>query len=258
MIITLSDLGVTSENEVNWQDVSWNIGSDPNKVLTEVFIRQYKDHLDWHGLLMCQILSDELLEECIEYVDWDDLSRYQVLGEDFIRRHREDIDWSWIGQYYDNLHSGEVLKGLEGYFEVEGIPTDEPIFNLSQLEDHHEFEFGIIDWTRASVDCLLTEPFIEQYSEQLNWGCISRFQDLSDHFVERNRYRIDWFLFCTRDDLSLDLLERCSKFVRWDALEKFANVSADFLEKHKHDIERCKKEVKDRDKRVRDGVTTMS
>src|SRR5690606_9462133 len=41
-------------------------------------------------------LSEEFIREHKELVDWWSISRYQKLNEEFIREHKELVNWEWI------------------------------------------------------------------------------------------------------------------------------------------------------------------
>ena len=55
------------------------------KSLSEDFIREYQDKVDWGYISEYQSLSEDFIREFKDRVAWDWISECQVLSEDFIR-----------------------------------------------------------------------------------------------------------------------------------------------------------------------------
>ena len=67
--------------------------------LSEEFIEQNKDLVDWWYISQYQKLSEEFIERNSDCVDWWCISMYQKLSEEFIERNKDLVDWSCISQY---------------------------------------------------------------------------------------------------------------------------------------------------------------
>ena len=67
--------------------------------LSEDFIREFKDKVDWYYISKYQHLSEDFIREFKDMVNWECISTYQHLSEDFIREFKDKVDWGWISRY---------------------------------------------------------------------------------------------------------------------------------------------------------------
>jgi hypothetical protein len=65
----------------------WSCISHSQK-LSEEFIREFKDKVDWFHISQYQKLSEEFIREFKDKVDWSYISQYQKLSESFIREFK--------------------------------------------------------------------------------------------------------------------------------------------------------------------------
>ena len=69
---------------------------DYHKPLSEKFIREFQDKVNWKNISYSQILSEEFIREFQNEVDWEKISFRQKLSEDFIREFKDKVNWGWI------------------------------------------------------------------------------------------------------------------------------------------------------------------
>ena len=113
----------TSQKEINWIKVSKN----PKK-LSEDFIREFQDKVDWGKISCNQILSEDFIREFKDKVDWWWISHYQTLSEDFIREFKNQVNWRLIYEYQilsenfiREFYSGRNKSGLVFYIELSKV-----------------------------------------------------------------------------------------------------------------------------------------
>ena len=75
--------------------VDWITISD-YQTLSEEFIREFKDRVNWIYICCSQKLSEEFIREFKDSVDWIDISFRQTLSEEFIREFKDSVDWNNI------------------------------------------------------------------------------------------------------------------------------------------------------------------
>ena len=85
---------ILGTNYQDWKSVSKHEG------LTEDFIREFADKVNWYFISFCQYLSEDFIREFKDKVDWYWISRYQRLSEDFIREFADKVDWDWISMFH--------------------------------------------------------------------------------------------------------------------------------------------------------------
>ena len=80
-----------------------------------------------------------------------------------------------------------------------------------------------------------TEAFIEKHTNNLDdddWWDISRFQKLSESFIEKHADRVCWYYICSYQKLSEKFIEKQSDKVDWCAVSYYQKLSEDFIERH--------------------------
>ncbi len=130
--------------------------------LTEEFIEQNSDKVNWSNVSVRQTLSEEFIERNSDKVDWCHISAFQKLSEGFIERNADKVNW-------DNISSRQKLS-----------------------EDFIERNSDKVNWNSISVFQKLSEGFIESNSDKVNWSNISACQKLSEGFIEQNSDKVDW------------------------------------------------------------------
>ena len=73
------------QDKVNWECISHHLK------LSEIFIREFKDKVDWLCISIFQTLSEDFIREFKDKVDWECISKFQTLSEDFVREFKELI-----------------------------------------------------------------------------------------------------------------------------------------------------------------------
>ena len=127
--------------------------------LTEDFIQEFKDKVDWICISRYSHLSEDFIRKFADRVDWYYISAYQHLSEDFIREFADRVTWDWLVKYQ---HLSEDFI--------------------------REFKYKV-DWTYISTYQHLSEDFIREFKGKVNWIRISKHQHLSEDFIEEFK---DW------------------------------------------------------------------
>lgn len=87
---------ITDDNDFvlyeNWKKIS------RNRILSEDFIRMFRDKVHWPSISKYHKLSEKFIREFKDFVDWETISLYQKLSEKFIREFEDYVDWFEILQ----------------------------------------------------------------------------------------------------------------------------------------------------------------
>lgn len=159
------------------QEIEWGFVSARCYSLSEEFIREFKDHLDWNWISIRQTLSESFIEEHKNLVDWRYISEYQKLSEEFIEKHKDWVCWCYISRAQD---------------------LSEPF--IRKYKDR-------IDWREISGNQVLSEDFIERYWENLDIRLIPEHQLLSLEFIERHIRDLDpWSVLSCQPFIDLEPL----------------------------------------------------
>jgi len=63
------------------------------QILSEDFIKKYKNFVDWYYISAVQILSEKTILEMQDKVNWTKISSYQKLSEEFIEDNLDRLDF---------------------------------------------------------------------------------------------------------------------------------------------------------------------
>ena len=128
--------------------------------LTEDFIQEFKDKVDWFSISRYPHLSEDFIRKFADKVDWYYISAYQSLSEDFIREFQDRVAWDWIVKYQ---------------------PLSEDF--IREFKDK-------VNWNYISANQHLSENFIREFKDEVNWAWISAYQHLSKEFIEEFKDKI--------------------------------------------------------------------
>ena len=90
---------------------SWNWHKVSTAKLTEDFIREYQDSVDWTLISTHQKLSEPFIREFKDKLGWWCISRFQTLSEDFMKEFCNEIFWGNISE--ENLQDLLLLWCLQ-------------------------------------------------------------------------------------------------------------------------------------------------
>ena len=122
------------------------------KILSEDFIVDFADDLDWFYLSEEQPLSEDFIRRFQDKVNWHNISESQKLSEDFIREFKEKVDWYYISMYQ---------KLSEDF--------------MREFQDE-------IHWHYACKHQKMSVDFMREFKDNMLWDYVSKYQNLSESF----------------------------------------------------------------------------
>lgn len=104
---------------------SFFLGPNLYKHVTEDFIREFIDYVnweraqlyfkfsqdfiknelpvkDWRLISMYQNLSESFIDEFSDKIDWDQVCRTQKLSYNFIKKHHKEVNWEMVTMYQES------------------------------------------------------------------------------------------------------------------------------------------------------------
>ena len=154
-----------------WVDIS------AEQKLSEDFIREFKDYVDWGWISENQKLSESFIREFQDKVDWYWVSSHQKLSESFIREFQDKVDWGRIS----------ITQKLSEDF-------------IREFQDR-------VKWYWISKFQKLSEDFIREFKNKADWVCISAHQKLSENFIREFKDDIYWYYISECQKLSNAFIE---------------------------------------------------
>ena len=142
------------------EDINWNTIS--RKPLSEKFIREFKNNVNWYNISMFQQLSENFIKEFQNEVDWDCISKHQKLSEDFIIEFQNDVRWYYISK-------------------------------LQKLSENFIREFkNKVNWVWICFTQTLSEDFIREFQNKVDWEYVCTYQKLSENFIREFKDKVWW------------------------------------------------------------------
>ena len=145
------------------------------------------------------------------------------LNEDFVsnlfvnEKLDEDILEKYVG-YFDEFYRFEKIVCNE-------VPEDWWI-------EFIENEFGIEElWYYISKFQDLSEKFIERHFDKIDWNCISEYQKLSEGFIDRHSKKLNWNFISIHQKLSEGFIAKHADKVDWFYISRFQKLSEEFKKK---------------------------
>ena len=81
--------------------------------LTEDFMHDHRDDLDWTWLCICQIMSEDFIRAHQDLVNWQHIACHQTVSDDFIEGFLDKVDdggtsvWT---SYYLKKEAEKLMK----------------------------------------------------------------------------------------------------------------------------------------------------
>ena len=156
---------------------------DNNKTLKRANEILGANYDNWARLSLCESLTEDFIQEFKDKVDWICISRYSHLSEDFIRKFADRVDWYYISafQHLSENFIREFADRVAWDWIVKYQPLSEDF--IREFKDK-------VNWNYISANQHLSENFIREFKDRVNWAWISAYQHLSKEFIEEFKDKI--------------------------------------------------------------------
>ena len=156
---------------------------DNNKTLKRANEILGTNYDNWARLSLCESLTEDFIQEFKDKVDWTCISRYPHLSEDFIRKFADRVDWYYISAY--QYLSEDFIREFKDWVSWDAISY------YQQLSEDFIREFkDKVNWYYISAYQHLSEDIIREFKDKVSWGWVSRYQHLSKEFIEEFKDKI--------------------------------------------------------------------
>lgn len=138
----------------------WNVVG--KKPLTEEFIEEFKDKLNWRDISTYQKLSIEFLRKHVNDINWDDLvsNRFYRDNPEVHRVFHSNINYMSMfnNMYVYTMPDDTIIEIMENrYFE-----------DLAGGEENIPYAEAYI-WAMISKYCFLTSNILKKFSDKIYW-----------------------------------------------------------------------------------------
>ena len=195
----------------------------------EKYIREHIDELwddktEWERIMSHSILSEDFMREFMDKLDPAYLVFYQKVSKDFVREMMENQS----GLFWRNLSSSDNINSSyydEFKFDIHwtNLLDDKP--NLISPEEVEKHFYDILDYT--------TED--ESYDWELS--ILSKYPNLTDKFIEEHADWLDWTFIYTYQDLTEEFIEKWKDYIDWEAISSYQKLGDKFILKYKDKLD---------------------
>lgn len=99
------------------------------------------------------------------------------------------------------------------------------------IRQYHSF-FDQACWDLVCASSLLSESFINEFSEKVNWKLVSRHQLLSEKFIRKHQHQMDWQAIAWAQKLSEAFILEFESRLKWDVICLYQELSEEFIRKN--------------------------
>jgi hypothetical protein len=95
-----------------------------NELITEEFIEEFKDILNWKYICIYQYLSNEMIDKYSDYVKWFYVSKIQNISEENILKYKDKIYFKELFRNQYIIKKYGILICNEGRIDFYGYDSD--------------------------------------------------------------------------------------------------------------------------------------
>lgn len=219
---------MTNQKEHELTSVGQQMSTPDNlayQELSEDFLNQYKDVINWTAVSMRESLSEDLIRKFQDYIDWKFLSMLHPLSVEFIREFKDKLNWECLTMYreMDEEFIREFSEYVDWYILSTYTPLSEDL--IREFKDK-------VDWNSISLIQDLSEDFIREYQDSVNWSFIFATQKLTEGFLREFESRFTSEV-SRYQPLSEAFIREFQDKLDWNNISKYQKLSSEFIEEFK-------------------------
>lgn len=204
-------------------EIDWvNYYANNNYILDENQIVYFKDFVTWDIIVKKQILNTKMIElysDDFNENEWIYMIKNYPFDVDNIIKYSEYIKYEII---FCNckFENKDLLKILE-FAETKSINMD----NIYDI---------------VSEKQILSEEFIENKKDRVNWKKIWKYQSVSVNFIRTYIHKVIWKDVCKYQILDEEFIRDFHKKVSWMFISIYQKLSDDFIIEFSHKMDKNK------------------
>lgn len=174
-----------------------------SSILSENYIRENEDKLNWVLLSKWQRMSEDFMREFQDKLHWKNITRHQEISDDFMCEFEDKIDWRYLAKDIHNGFSEKLFR------KINSIAPE------------------LINWKEISKE-KLSENFIREFKDKVHWGNISEYQELTDDFIDEFADVVNWRFISSNRFPSAKLYSKYISRIYWGYIYKY-ELPEDFI-----------------------------
>ncbi len=214
---------MTYKEKAKWKAIS----SDK---LDIEFIAKNKEYLDFKLVCKNSLITvyDINKYKLKDYIDWTNFVLYQTVEPEFIWNNCRKVDWTKVSAAPEL--NAFMMDNYGGYLNW-SIVTGKHKFSeeiLLQFKDK-------IDWKQACISQKLSMEFIDNNFNMLKPYLyeVCKYQKLTEKFIRNHKNELDWNTISEYQKLSERFILEMSDYVNWVWISEKQKLSKEFILQNK-------------------------
>ena len=212
---------MSRKDKEKWKQIS----TEP---LTECFIIENKDKLDFKSVCKCSYLTRHTIEELKDDMDWANIVLYQKhIDREFIWNNSCKVNWDKVSNSPDLTE--KHLEDFPDYLNWK-IVLAKHKYSEETLLKYVKF----VDWQQACITQDLSTNFLEENAVLLYPYKyeICKYQKLEIPYMMAHKDTLDWDIISECQQLPEWFIDKMSDYVNWIWISKKQKLSKKFILDH--------------------------
>jgi hypothetical protein len=206
-----------------------------NQNMSEDFIRKHLDDFSWEAISLGQAygLTEKFIDDYHDKLVWEDLCYYCKMTESIMRRYSHLLHWEYVSS--EQALSEEFIEDFKDKINWTSFSSCGKYSLLGEYpEDFFRKYVNRLNWKRlpSFVYCKLSEEFLDEYKDYVDFEMVSRYCYLSEGFIRRHSTVLDWNYICQTQSLSNEFMDEFYEYLWFDYIFQDQVTSEDFIEKY--------------------------
>ena len=183
-----------------------------NSHFSEEFLREFKEYFNPAGIVLTQKVSVDFIRELMEENNetfWRNLSSSENINEKVFNEFKYDLHWTNILQDQEKNIS---IEQVERYFyDI-----------LSYITEPTAYE-----WEKDALSTYpnLTEQFIEEHEQWLDWALLSIYQKMSEKFMDKHWDKLNWKGVAENQKMGINFISKHKNTLVLDYLRRNTSIA---------------------------------
>lgn len=211
--------------------------------LSEKFIRQYYDKLDWSELINSGCLTESLIRDFHHLITTQD-------------------EWERIAAYYENLSKDFIMEFYDKFvpdtlIEYQEVPPKVVYKWLKETRDY-DLVRKILEYQKVTPQLIKAIRAVKM-EDAIRWYDICKSSKISIKTLEEFKDEISWYAISKHRNLPEKIMLQYKDYIDWDEASEFQKLTKKIIMEvpHKINIERLRKNKKvDQEKLEKEEIYT--
>ena len=174
--------------------IDWNTLYIYNQTIDKMFFYNNEGFLNWERISAHKNLPSIALKRCPDRLDWSQVCRNSQMSEDLMEILYEYLDYEAICEY-QNLSVRFIEDHLNDLKLYMTTICDNQVLSQDFMREYKD----IVDWSAISRSQRLSESFMEEMKDYIDWTWASYKQKMSAHFIETHLDDINLYCLMKKD-----------------------------------------------------------